>query len=76
MADGALWQYLGGYVTARVARYTYGTTGTIEFDVDDPEHIARKERIFLSPTGDLCISGAFAPLLLKVREHNIRVVCV
>lgn len=66
VSHGAVWHYLGGYIAARVAGWTFGTTSVIDFDADDSEHLARKDHLVLSPSGMIGVAGHFAPLLVKV----------
>lgn len=66
VSHGAVWHYLGGYIAARVAGWTFGTTSVIDFDADDSEHLARKNHLVLSPSGMIGVAGHFSPLLVKV----------
>ncbi|KAH0833016.1 hypothetical protein J3R83DRAFT_12001 [Lanmaoa asiatica] len=45
VADGALGFYCDHHVSARVSKFMYGVEYLREFDHNDPEHVARKERL-------------------------------
>lgn len=66
MADGALGFYLDRYVSARVARYSYGTEVSRRFVPIDPQHIKRSARKVRIPSGRVFLSGIFNTILPKV----------
>lgn len=57
--------YLSHLVVARVARLTIGTVCGVDFDENDPEHVKRKERCRIRPSGILTVPGKFVPLVLR-----------
>lgn len=46
-------------------KHTYGTTGSIEYDLLNPEHRKRSKKKYLGTTGEAQLD-IFIPLLFKV----------
>ena len=66
VADGALGFYCDHHVSARVSRFMYGVEYLREFDLNDPEHVARKERLCELPSGPQLLPDAFDCILARV----------
>ncbi|KAF5321822.1 hypothetical protein D9619_002184 [Psilocybe cf. subviscida] len=65
VSDGAISFYLDHFVQSRLAKVTYGTFGSILYDHSDPEHVARKNKSFVTVSGDTRINDAFDVILPK-----------
>lgn len=66
VADGALGFYCDHHVSARVSRFMYGVEYLREYDPNDPEHIARRERLCELPSGPQLLPDAFDCILARV----------
>ena len=67
VANGAVSFYLDHYVTARVAKVSYGFQGSTSYFPDDPEHARRSQNVWARPSGREMISGGFITVLERVR---------
>ena len=65
VADGAIWHYLERFVSYRIAKVTYGTSVSVDFDPSDPEHRAHERSVHFSPAG-IMLDNGFSPILKKV----------
>ncbi|KAI0708747.1 hypothetical protein C8T65DRAFT_740129 [Cerioporus squamosus] len=64
VAEGAIWHYLERFVAYRIAKATYGTNVSIDFDPSDPEHRAQEGNMHLGPVG-LMLDNGFSAILKK-----------
>jgi hypothetical protein len=67
VAEGAVGFFLDHYVSARVARFTYGVYCNNRYDPSNPEHVRRKGKVYNDPSGTKFIPGGFLPHVTKVR---------
>ena len=67
VANGAVSFYINHYVTARVAKVSYGIGGSINYVPGDREHARRSQNRWTRPSGLEMISGAFVTVLERVR---------
>ncbi|EGN92781.1 hypothetical protein SERLA73DRAFT_116909 [Serpula lacrymans var. lacrymans S7.3] len=65
VADGAVSFYLDHRVSARIARFTYGTRCSIEFDKHNSQHMLRSNMAIPRPSGRMVIPHAFSSILTK-----------
>ncbi|KIL64018.1 hypothetical protein M378DRAFT_642370 [Amanita muscaria Koide BX008] len=65
VADGAVSYYVDRYVSARIAKYSYGVNVNIPFDPADPGHVRRKSTKFTDSDGKDRIPGIFSTILEK-----------
>ncbi|KAM6502907.1 hypothetical protein JOM56_002884 [Amanita muscaria] len=65
VADGAVSWYLDRFVSARVAKYSYGVTVEEEFNPENPEHVRREGTVFACANGKFCIPGGFSTMLRR-----------
>lgn len=65
VAEGAVSFYLDHFVSARIARFTYGTTYSDVFNPGDTEHIARGHKAYIDCAGHKLVPGAFGSILRK-----------
>jgi hypothetical protein len=72
VADGAVSFYLDHVVSARVARFTYGTAVNIRYDQGDLEHKRRAHTRFTRMSGLVTIPHAFSTILAKVLDISPR----
>ncbi|KAH9940118.1 uncharacterized protein BXZ73DRAFT_99115 [Epithele typhae] len=73
VASGAASFFLEHFVSARVTKITYGITYAPTYDIRNPEHVARHDKMFTSLDGRTHVSGGFSPILkrgTKVRENE------
>ncbi|EKM53451.1 uncharacterized protein PHACADRAFT_148058 [Phanerochaete carnosa HHB-10118-sp] len=73
VAEGAVWFFLEHFVSVRVARLTYGTTCVIEYNPQDSDHIKRRGKAYMRPSGRMVIPNAFNLILAKgtsLREQD------
>ncbi|PCH36670.1 hypothetical protein WOLCODRAFT_92097 [Wolfiporia cocos MD-104 SS10] len=73
VAEGAVAFFLTNWVSVRVARMTYGTECSRQYNADDPEHFLRRATVVNRPSGRRMIPEAFSVLLSKgtrVREND------
>jgi len=71
VAVGAISYYLDHFVVGRIVRYTYGTSGSIDYDPSDPEHRRRSHKKYLAITGEVHLD-IFSPTLFKVTVFAFR----
>ncbi|KIP01143.1 hypothetical protein PHLGIDRAFT_17412 [Phlebiopsis gigantea 11061_1 CR5-6] len=65
VAIGAVSHYIEHYVSARVARFTFGTETIVPFDPSDPEHRSRRSKVVPSALRFPAIPDAFGSLIKK-----------
>ncbi|KAF8141960.1 hypothetical protein EV363DRAFT_1468651 [Boletus edulis] len=68
--DGALSYLVDNLVKSRVARATYGTDFAALVDVDNPEHVSRKETWRMNAIGLLVVPNAFRGIIRKGAQAN------
>ncbi|KAI6108131.1 hypothetical protein F5141DRAFT_1120837 [Pisolithus sp. B1] len=74
VADGALGFYCDHHVSARVSRFMYGVEYLREYDPNDSDHVARKDRLCELPSGPRLLPDAFDCILargVKVKESTV-----
>ncbi|KAF7296192.1 MYND-type domain-containing protein [Mycena chlorophos] len=65
VSDGAVSFYLDHFVTARVAKDTYGTDCTVSYDATDREHRARTKLTQVNLAGERCLPVGFSAILRR-----------
>lgn len=65
VADGAVAFFLDHRVSARVAKFTYGTRCATQFDRNDPQHKLRASTAVPRPSGRTVLPNAFSAILTK-----------
>ncbi|KAG2129869.1 uncharacterized protein EDB93DRAFT_1095170 [Suillus bovinus] len=65
VADGAVAFFLDHRVSARVAKFTYGTRCATQFDRNDPQHKLRASMAVPRPSGRTVLPNAFSTILAK-----------
>ena len=60
--------FLQHFVSSRVAKYTYGTNCITHYDPNNSEHLQRRARILLRPSGTQALPDGFMMILAKVRR--------
>ncbi|KAI0326492.1 hypothetical protein GY45DRAFT_1381037 [Cubamyces sp. BRFM 1775] len=65
VAEGAVSFYLDHFVSARVARVTYGLEVCARYDMGNPEHVARRHQRFTLPSGRVRLPDGFSAILTK-----------
>ncbi|KAG2153166.1 hypothetical protein DEU56DRAFT_868614 [Suillus clintonianus] len=65
VADGAVAFFLDHRVSARVAKFTYGTRCATQFDRNDPQHKLRASMAVPRPSGRTVLPNAFSAVLTK-----------
>ncbi|PCH36674.1 hypothetical protein WOLCODRAFT_157373 [Wolfiporia cocos MD-104 SS10] len=73
VAEGAVAFFLTNWVSARVARLTYGVECSKQYNENDPEHLIRRTTIVNRPSGRRMIPNSFSVLLSKgtrVRDNG------
>jgi len=58
-------------VKTRVSKVAYGTFRQIEYEADDPEHVKRKDKMKVMPSGRELIPDAFAVILPKASNYTV-----
>ena len=76
VAEGALWYHLDHYVSARCAKYVYGTECHTAYDGSMPDHQARLHKVVTHADGQLYVPGAFSRIIPKVIPSRFNVVTV
>ncbi|KIJ98141.1 hypothetical protein K443DRAFT_220891 [Laccaria amethystina LaAM-08-1] len=74
VADGAIGFYCDHHVAARMSKFMYGVEFLRDLDPQDPEHVARKERLCELPSGPKLLPDAFDCILsrsVKVKESTV-----
>jgi len=66
VADGAISYYIDHYVTARVARWTYGLVVREAYDETNQQHLSRAHAVVTQLSGKLVVRGCFQVILSKV----------
>ncbi|KAG5644294.1 hypothetical protein DXG03_008712 [Asterophora parasitica] len=69
VADGGVSFYIDHFVTARVAKYSYGIEVGIPYDIWDAEHKSRRFSVYQAPNGVNHIPAAFDIVLPKVVQN-------
>ncbi len=69
MADGAASFYIDHYVTARIARSSYGISCHVKLNVGLEGHQKRLSTAIINLSGDKRIPGVFRTILKKVSAH-------
>lgn len=72
VSDGAVWFHLSHMVTARIARYSYGTFRNVDYKPGVPEHECRLEELITRPSGRKLVPNRFSVMLAKVRGTPTR----
>jgi hypothetical protein len=67
VADGAIGFYCDHHVSARMSKFMYGVEFLRELNPNDPDHVARKERLCELPSGPKLLPDAFDCILARVR---------
>jgi len=73
VAEGAASFFLKHFVFIRIAKITYGKCHFVAYDPTDPEHIVRRERISIAPSGRPTLPGCFSTLIpqgARIRESD------
>ncbi|KAJ8585540.1 hypothetical protein M405DRAFT_705987, partial [Rhizopogon salebrosus TDB-379] len=65
VAYGAVAYFLDHRVSARVAKFTYGTRCAVEFNRDNPQHMMRASLAIPRPSGRRVLPNAFSVILEK-----------
>ncbi|CAA7260294.1 unnamed protein product [Cyclocybe aegerita] len=65
VADGAVSFYIDHFVTARVAKFSYGINANDVYDPSNPEHTVRKNKLYISLDGTTRVDGGFEVILRK-----------
>ncbi|KLO09149.1 hypothetical protein SCHPADRAFT_922429 [Schizopora paradoxa] len=65
VADGAVSFFIDHYVTARIAKATYGVQVHVPFDETKEDHMKRMSLVFTSNSGRRRINGSFSTILKK-----------
>ncbi|KIM39913.1 hypothetical protein M413DRAFT_74077 [Hebeloma cylindrosporum] len=74
VADGAIGFYCDHHVSARMSKFMYGVEFLRELNPNDPDHVARKERLCELPSGPKLLPDAFDCILargVKVKESTV-----
>ncbi|KAF9466599.1 hypothetical protein BDZ94DRAFT_182968 [Collybia nuda] len=74
VADGAIGFYCDHHVSARMSKFMYGVEFLRELNPQDPDHVARKERLCELPSGPKLLPDAFDCILnrsVRVKESTV-----
>lgn len=71
VADGAIGFYCDHHVSARMSKFMYGVEFLRELDPNDPDHVARKEKLCELPSGPKLLPDAFDCILARVFNFPI-----
>ncbi|KAH9068373.1 hypothetical protein EDB83DRAFT_2222622 [Lactarius deliciosus] len=74
VADGAIGFYCDHHVSARMSKFMYGVEFLREYNPDDPDHVARQDRMCELPSGPKLLADAFDCILargVKVKESSV-----
>jgi hypothetical protein len=66
VAVGAVSFHVDHFVTGRIAKFTYGTSGGILYQPFNPEHVKREKKAYLNAAGDKRIGDHFTAMLSRV----------
>ncbi|KAH0588423.1 hypothetical protein H2248_004272 [Termitomyces sp. 'cryptogamus'] len=72
VADGGVSFYIDHFVSARIAKYTYGIQICHRYKPSDPEHESRFLTVFTNAAGYEMVPGAYSIILPKACEHISR----
>ena len=75
VADGAIGFYCDHHVSARMSKFMYGVEFLRELNTNDPEHVARKEKLCELPSGPKLLPDAFDCILARVRFVSLFLKC-
>lgn len=70
VAEGAVSFYLEHFVSVRVMRFAYGTTCVIEYNPQDSDHVKRRGKAYMRPSGRMVIPNSFKMILAKVGHYR------
>lgn len=70
VADGAISFYLDHFVSARVAKLSYGTDVAVPLNLNNPEHRKRRQKAYRNLTGLEYLDDVFSVILPKVRVYQ------
>lgn len=65
VAEGAVSFHIDHFVSARVAKFTYGTNFSVRYTPSRPEHVKRSYKIFKNLDGNDLLPNAFSSILAK-----------
>ena len=65
VADGAIGVYCDHHVSAQMFKFMYGVEYLREFDPQDPDHVAQKDRLCELPSGPCLLLDAFDAAIEK-----------
>ncbi|KAI0824346.1 hypothetical protein BC628DRAFT_1322650 [Trametes gibbosa] len=68
VAEGAVSFYLENFVSARVARLTYGVEISTTYQKADPEHYARRAGKYIDASGTVLLRNGFSNIGRRMRE--------
>ncbi|KAG7451216.1 uncharacterized protein BT62DRAFT_1038636 [Guyanagaster necrorhizus] len=74
VADGAIGFYCDHHVSARIAKFMYGVEYLRAYNEEDPDHVAREDRLTELPSGPKLLPDAFDCILargVKVKESTV-----
>ncbi|KAI0303781.1 hypothetical protein B0F90DRAFT_1708994 [Multifurca ochricompacta] len=74
VADGAIGFYCDHHVSARMSKFMYGVEFLREYNPEDPDHVARQDRMCELPSGPKLLADAFDCILargVKVKESSV-----
>ncbi|KZT00293.1 uncharacterized protein LAESUDRAFT_732387 [Laetiporus sulphureus 93-53] len=63
VAEGAISYYLDHFVSARIARFTYGTDCVTDYDAANPEHARRSNNVHSNASGRRVVGPCFSTIL-------------
>lgn len=66
VAEGALWYHLDHFVSARRAKYVYGTRCDNRYCASMQDHVARRHKAYTHVDGELYVPDAFSRIIPKV----------
>ena len=69
VAVGAVSFYLDHFVTARIAKFTYGSSCSRRYEPFNPEHVRRDAKSYLDPVGNKWVPDSFEIMLPRVRRY-------
>lgn len=68
VAVGAVSFRLDHFVTARIAKFTFGASCSRSYEPSNPEHVKRDRKTFLDLIGDKWVPDCFETMLPRVRR--------
>jgi hypothetical protein len=66
VAVGAAAFYVDHLVIGRISKFTYGVPCNAVYEPSDPEHVQRKHKSYIDPSGERRVPGYFMNMLLRV----------